>query len=886
MAWCWQRDRRRAVTEDPKPVVAPPTEAPPAEALAAPATQAAAPAGAAPPTPRRAAARPGLAGAALAAIGNVVAWIFAFVVAAGILACGGVGVLVYQVSQNLPDHAHLADLQPAVMTRVHAGDGRVFAEYAIERRIFVPLDAIPARLAEAFVSAEDKTFWTHPGISVPDIVRAAATNAQNWGKKRPVGASTITQQVAKNLLLSNEVSIERKIKEALLSIRLEETLPKQRILELYLNQIYLGFQAYGVASAGLMYFGKSLEDLELHEVAFLAALPKAPNNYNPQRFPERARDRRDWVLGRMLEDGKVTQAEHDAARARPLVVRNRAEAVDTARADYFAEEVRRELLARFGEDSLYRGGLSVRTSLDPELQRAVDAALRQGLVEYDRRHGWRGPVAQVELGAGWEGRLAQLRVPGLGNWQVALVHAIAPDRAEIGFADGTRGIVPLEEMRWAGRTLEEQKVGPRPRTPADVVRPGDAIVVEAVVPAAGAAPPPAGAPRRFALRQVPDVGGAVVALDPHTGRVLAMAGGWSFEASQFNRATQAQRQPGSAFKPFIYLSALEAGVQPNSIILDAPVVVDQGPDQDAWKPGNYGGAGVFHGPTTLRSGLERSLNLMTVRLAMYTGVERMAAIARDFGISERMPPVPSAALGSVETTVLRLTTAYASFANGGMRVTPTLVDRVQDRTGRTIYRSDTRECAQCRDEAWRGQQMPTLPDPRRRITDEFSAYQMVSILEGAIERGTGVRARVPGRMLAGKTGTTNDSVDAWFVGFSPELVVGVWVGFDNPRTLGARETGGAAAVPIFHQVMLHATRGRAASSFRVPHEMTFATVDPKTGLPAEKGITEAFKPDQDPEAPTVPGALGGSAGSAQRSVPMPVPASPGAGASSSGGGIY
>ncbi|MFM8990071.1 MAG: penicillin-binding protein 1A, partial [Alphaproteobacteria bacterium] len=758
------------MTDEPRPASAPPPGAPPAEAAAAPA--ATPQVAEAPPKPRRAGARPGVAAAAFAAIGNVVAWIFAFVVAAGILACGGIGVLVYQVSQNLPDHAHLADLQPSVMTRVHAGDGRVFAEYAIERRIFVPLEAMPARLAEAFVSAEDKTFWTHPGISVPDIVRAAATNAQNWGRKRPVGASTITQQVAKNMLLSNEVSFERKIEEALLSIRLEETLPKRRILELYLNQIYLGFQAYGVASAGLMYFGKSLEDLELHEIAFLAALPKAPNNYNPQRFPERARDRRDWVLGRMLEDGKVTQAEHDAARARPLVVRNRAEAVDTARADYFAEEVRRELMARFGEDSLYRGGLSVRTSLDPELQRVVDAALRQGLVEYDRRHGWRGPLAQVELGAGWEGRLAQLRVPGLGNWQVALVLALAADRAEIGCADGTRGIVPLEEMRWAGRTLEEQKVGPRPRTPADVARPGDAIVVEALVPAAGAAPAAPGAPRRFALRQVPDVGGAVVALDPHTGRVLAMAGGWSFEASQFNRATQAQRQPGSAFKPFIYLSALEAGVQPNSIILDAPVVVDQGPDQGAWKPGNYGGAGVFNGPTTLRSGLERSLNLMTVRLAMYTGVNRMSEIARDFGIADRMPPVPSAALGSVETTVLRLTAAYASFANGGMRVTPTLVDRVQDRTGRTIYRSDPRECAQCRDEAWRGQAMPALPDPRRRITDELSAYQMVSILEGVIERGTGARARVPGRPLAGKTGTTNDSVDAWVVGVSPELVVG------------------------------------------------------------------------------------------------------------------
>ena len=869
MALTRPHDRTPVVNEDPKPAAAQQAAEAPAAPAAAAVQQATSPASA-----RRGAGRPGLAGIAFAAIGNVVAWMFAFVVAAGILACGGMGVLVYQVSQNLPDHAHLADLQPAVMTR--------------ERHEDAPLEAMPSRLAEAFVSAEDKTFWTHPGISVPDIVRAAATNAQNWGKKRPVGASTITQQVAKNLLLSNEVSFERKIKEALLSIRLEETLPKRRILELYLNQIYLGFQAYGVASAGLMYFGKSLEDLELHEIAFLAALPKAPNNYNPQRFPERARERRDWVIGRMLEDGKVTQAEHDAARARPLVVRNRAEAVDTARADYFAEEVRRELLARFGEESLYRGGLSVRTSLDPELQRVVDAALRQGLVEYDRRHGWRGPVAQVELGTGWEGRLAQLRVPGMGSWQMALVHAVAADRAEIGFADGSRGIVPLEEMRWAGRTLEEQKVGPRPRTPADVVRPGDAILVEALVPAAGATPAPPGAPRRFGLRQVPDVGGAVVALDPHTGRVLAMAGGWSFEASQFNRATQAQRQPGSAFKSFIYLSALEAGVQPNSIILDAPVVVDQGPDQDAWKPGNYGGGGVFYGPTTLRAGLEQSRNLMTVRLAMYTGVERMSEIARDFGIAERMPPVPSAALGSVETTVLRLTAAYASFANGGMRVMPTLVDRVQDRTGRTIYRSDGRECGTCREEAWRGQSMPALPDPRRRITDEFSAYQMVSILEGVIERGTGARARVPGRALAGKTGTTNDSVDAWFVGFSPELVVGVWIGFDNPRTLGARETGGAAAVPIFHQVMANAPRGPMASSFRIPREITFATIDPKTGLPAEngKGISEAFKPDQDPDAPPVPGALGGAAGAGQRAMPAPVPVSPGGSSSSSGGGIY
>jgi penicillin-binding protein 1A len=815
----------------------------------------------------------------LGAIGNVFAWLFAFVIAVGILGAGGTGILVYQVSQGLPDHVQLADYQTAVMTRVHAADGRVFAEYATERRLFVPIDAMPPRVVEAFVSAEDKSFWSHPGISVPDIIRAAITNAQYWGQRRPVGASTITQQVAKNFLLSNEVSIERKVKEALLAMRIEEALPKRRILELYVNEIYLGFQAYGVASAALMYFGKSLDQLELHEIAFLAALPKAPNNYNPQRFPDRARDRRDWVLGRMLEDGKVTQAEFDAAKAAPLVVRNRAEALDTARADYFAEDVRRELLARFGEETLYKGGLSVRTSLDPELQRVVDEALRKGMITYDRRHGWRGAYAQVELGGGWQQRLAQVRVPGIGNWQSAVVLAIAADRADVGFADGSRGIVPFDEMRWARRTLEEQRVGNPPRNVGEVVQPGDVIVVEAM--------PGESQPRRFSLRQIPNVGAAVVALDPHTGRVRAMSGGWSFEASQFNRASQAQRQPGSAFKPFVYLAALQSGLPPTTVIMDAPVVVDQGGDQGLWKPGNY--SGQFYGPTTMRTGVELSRNLMTVRLAQNIGLEPVVKIAREFGINERMPPVLSAALGSVETTVIKLTAAYATVVNGGYRVAPTLIDRVQDRTGRTIYRADARECPGCREGGWNGQSMPVLRDERTRVTDELSAYQLLSFLEGVVERGTATAAKGLGRPLAGKTGTSNDAVDTWFVGFSPDLVVGVWFGFDNPRTLGARETGGSIAVPVFRDVMAGALKDRPATPFRIPPGIRFVRVDANTGQPASGGkvVNEAFKPGQEPANSNI-SIIGNTPGIGGPSAPG-APARPGAPpvpASSSGGGIY
>ena len=835
----------------------------PAEAPAAPPP---------PAKPRRARRR------IFGAVGNVFAWLFAFVVALGVLGAGGAGYVVYQVSRGLPDHAQLADYQPAIMTRVHAGAGRVFAAYAIERRLFVPIDAMPPRLVEAFISAEDKSFWTHPGISVPDIIRAAVTNAQHWGQKRPVGASTITQQVAKNFLLSNEVSIERKIKEALLAMRIEEALPKRRIAELYLNEIYLGFQAYGVAAASLMYFGKSLDELSVHEIAFLAALPKAPNNYNPQRYPERAKERRDWVLGRMLDDGKLSAAEYERAKTTPLAVRNRAEALDTARADYFAEDVRRELLARYGEDMLYKGGLSVRASLDPQIQRVVDEALRKGMIAYDRRHGWRGAQAQIALGVGWQQRLQQAgKIPGLGTWQVAAVLSLAADRAELGFADGGRGVLPLEEMRWARRTLEDQRVGNPPRNAGEVVQPGDVVLVEAL--------PGELQPRRFGLRQIPNVGAAAVVLDPHTGRVLAMSGGWSFEGSQFNRASQAQRQPGSAFKPFVYLAALESGLPPTTIILDAPVVVDQGGTQGLWKPSNY--SGQFYGPTPMRIGVELSRNLMTVRLAQNVGLEPVVRIARDFGINERMPPVISAALGSVETTVLKLTAAYAVIVNGGYRVTPTLIDRVQDRTGKTLFRADARECAACAERGWNGQSMPVVADARTRVIDELTAYQMVSILEGVVERGTGARGKIPGRPLAGKTGTSNDAVDTWFVGFSPDLVTGIWFGFDAPRTLGGPETGASVAVPVFRDIMVEALKDRPATPFRIPQGIRLVRIDPATGQPAGSGraITEAFKPGQEPSNSNVNIIGSGPIGASPSSRPgsggstPPVPAS-------SGGGIY
>ncbi|MBM3539256.1 MAG: penicillin-binding protein 1A [Alphaproteobacteria bacterium] len=752
---------------------------------------------------------------------------------------------LWHFGRGLPDYEQLADYQPPVLTRVHAGDGRVLAEFASERRLFVPVEAMPRLAVRTFLSAEDKSFYSHPGVSLPDIARAAVQNLMQratGAARRPVGASTITQQVAKNFLLTNEVTLERKAKEAILALRIERALPKDRILELYLNEIYLGVGAYGVAAAALNYFNKSLDELTIAEAAFLAALPKAPNNYHPQRYPEAARDRRNWVLGRMLEDGVINDGQYQQARAEPLVTRFRGE-TDAVRADYFAEEVRRELLARYGENGLYRGGLSVRTTLDPRLQGIADRALTRGLIAYDRRHGWRGAISRLDTAASdWPVRLSLVpKPPGFpSGWYGAVVLQLSPAGAEIGFADASRGFIPFGEIQWARQRRDEQKLGPPLKSPAEALSVGDVIAVEPLESS------PEGR-RFFALRQIPNIGGGLVALDPHTGRVLAMSGGWSFELSQFNRATQALRQPGSSFKPFVYLAALENGFTPASLVLDAPIVIDQGPGQGKWKPANY--SRNFFGPSPLRVGVEQSRNLMTVRLAQHIGVDKVVDVAHRFDISDNLPSLLSTALGASETTLLRLTTAYAELVNGGYKITPTLIDRVQDRSGKTIYRHDPRLCESCRTEHWPAEPAvlpPALPETRERVVDAATAYQMVSMLQGVVDRGTGRRIKDLNKPLAGKTGTTNSSFDTWFVGFAPDLAVGVFVGFDNPRTLGPNETGASVAVPIFREFMADALRNKPAIPFRQPPGVRLVRVNAQTGLPAQPGerdsIWEAFKP--------------------------------------------
>ncbi|MBF0354646.1 MAG: penicillin-binding protein 1A [Alphaproteobacteria bacterium] len=767
----------------------------------------------------------------------------------GLMAGAGGLALFYHYGRGLPDFAQLADYQPPVSTRIHAGDGRLLTEYAIEKRAFVPIGAIPKRVIDAFLSAEDKSFYTHPGIDPLGILRAVIVNVKNLGgARRPVGASTITQQVAKNFLLTNEVSIERKVKEMILAFRIERAFTKDHILELYMNEIYLGIGAYGVAAAALHYFDKPLDELTLAEAAYLAALPKAPNNYHPQRFPDAAKSRRDWVLERMQEDGVISAAEAEASKAERLVMRPRPDDIYVRGADWFAEEVRRRLAKSYGETTLYKGGLSVRTSLDPRLQVIADRVLRQGLISYDRRHGWRGPLGRVQLGADWTTQLAQVAPPGgIDPWETAIVLAVGENYADIGLIDGQRGRIPWTELHWARPALEEQEVGPSPKRASDVVKPGDVVAVEPVRASADGTAYPA---RSFALRQPPKIEGALVAMDPHTGRVLALSGGFAYARSQFNRATQAMRQPGSSFKPFIYLAALDAGYSPSSLILDAPFVMEQAPGLPKWKPQNY--TGEFYGPSTMRTGIEKSRNLMTVRLAQAIGMDKVADYAQRFGITPNLQPVLSMALGAGETTVLNLTSAYAMIVNGGRRVTPSLIDRVQDRNGKTVYRHDNRRGDGCQAAFWTNQPPPVIPDSREFVTDPLSAYQMISMLQGVVERGTGAIVSQVGKPLAGKTGTSNDFRDAWFMGFSPDFVVGVFTGFDDPLTLGKKETGSAVAAPIFRDFMKEALSDKPATPFRIPPGIRLVRVSHATGRPAAPGekdaILEAFKPDQAPGA--------------------------------------
>jgi penicillin-binding protein 1A len=754
---------------------------------------------------------------------------------------GGVYVF-YKFGRGLPDYKQLADYEPPVMTRVHAGDGRLLAEYAEQQRVFVPQAAMPRRVVRAFLSAEDKNFYYHPGIDPMGIARAVITNVKNIASgKRLVGASTITQQVAKNFLLSADVTIERKVKEAILAFRIERALKKERILELYLNEIYLGFGSYGVAAAALNYFNKSLDTLTIAEAAFLAALPKAPNNYNPFKYPKAARGRRDWVVGRMLDDGVITPKEARIAKLTPLITRKRQE-TEYVKADYFAEHVRRELAGRYGETNLYRGGLVVRTTLNPKFQRIADRALRNGLIAYDRRHGWRGPITNIDASVDWLGALSKIKPPpGMAEWRLAVVREVRDKSADIGIDDGRLGIIPLAEMKWARPWLKGELLGKRVKIPADVLQAGDVIAVQRMFETKDGKPYP---DNLFALRQLPEIEGAIVALDPHTGRVLAMSGGFSYQRSQFNRVVQARRQPGSAFKPFVYLAALEKGFTPSSLILDAPFVIDQGPGLPKWRPANY--TKKFYGPSTMRLGLEKSRNLMTVRLAQTIGIDAISEYAERFGIVKELPKQLSMALGAGETTLLKLTTAYAMLVNGGKKIVPTLIDRIQDRHGKTVFKHDPRQCEKCRAPFWTKQPVPILPDHRKQLADPASAYQMVSMLEGVVQRGTGRRMRDLGKPLAGKTGTTNKALDTWFIGFSPDLAVGVFSGFDTPRSLGRREQGASVSAPIFKEFMKNVLADKPAIPFRIPTGIRLVRVDSVTGRPARPGdkrvILEAFKP--------------------------------------------
>ncbi|MCR6734528.1 MAG: penicillin-binding protein 1A [Afipia sp.] len=785
-----------------------------------------------------------------------------FLFAAGtivfLVGVAGVAGAIWHFSKDLPDYSQLQDYEPPVMTRVHAADGALLGEYSKERRLYLPIQAIPKPVINAFLAAEDKNFYEHGGIDFTGMARAAVLYAQNYGSnRRPQGASTITQQVAKNFLLTNEVSFNRKIKEALLAMRIERTYTKDKILELYLNEIYLGLGAYGIAAASLVYFDKSVNELTIAEASYLAALPKAPAALHPVRNRDRAIERRNYVIDRLLENGWIKPADAVAARKEPLVVTSRTNAAHIFAGEYFAEEVRRDIFERYGEKKLYEGGLSVRTTLDPKLQVMARKSMVAGLVNFDEAQGWRGAQNKIDIAGDWGVKLAEVKsLSDISPWRMAVVLETSDQSARIGFQPGrelggavlkTRdtGLISLDGVRWA-----KAASGPtRFKTPTavtQVLAPGDVIYVDPLLNKDGSK-----VDGQYRLRQVPEVSGAMVAMDPWTGRVVAMVGGFSFDQSQFNRATQAYRQPGSSFKPIVYSTAMDNGYTPSTVVVDAPIEIDQGQGVGVWRPENYS-TGKYYGPTTLRNALIRSLNTVTVRLAQDVGMPLIGEYAKRFGVYDELPNYLSYALGAGETTVMRMVTAYSMFANGGKRVKPTLIDRIQDRYGHTIFKHDQRECRGCdAGDGWKNQPEPTLVDRREQVLDSMTAYQITSMMEGVVQSGTATVVREVGKPVAGKTGTTNDEKDAWFIGFSPDLVVGIYIGYDKPRNLGKGGTGGHLAAPVAKDFLKLALADRPAVPFRVPAGIKLIRVDAKSGMRAGPGdsgrtILEAFKPGTAP----------------------------------------
>ena len=727
--------------------------------------------------------------------------------------------ILWNFSNNIPDYKFLKNYKPPVSSKVYSGNGELVADFSKEKRIFVPYRSIPKNVINAFLSAEDKNFFSHPGVDAKGVIRAIINNIQNiMTSKRLEGASTITQQVAKNFLLTNEVSINRKIKEAILAFRIERALSKERILELYLNQIYLGSGAYGVAAASLEYFDKSIKELNLEEAALLAALPKAPSKYNPYRNIELAKFRRNLVLRNILENGFIDTKTYEKLKESKIKLKKK-ERIFLEDAQYYIEDVRKNIIERLTYDKVYKQGFNVNTPINLELQKIATNSLRLGLIEYDKRKGWRGPISNKDYKLEWHKEFKEFKLEKSIDWDLSIVKKVDQFLAEIETQNGLSGIIEYSDISWTKKQFDE------------ILKPGDIIYTKYI------------GNDKFSLKQIPKINGAIVVMDPFTGRVIALSGGFSFKKSEFNRASQALRQPGSAFKPFVYALALENQYTPSSLVLDAPLVLDQGSDLKMWKPENYGKK--FYGPSTLRSGLEKSRNLMTVRIAQNLGINSIVNFSKELGIYENPEELLSISLGSAETTLLKLTSAYSTFVNGGKLVEPILIDRIQDSEGNTILNNDRRTCINCDQISYTSKIYPKIKDNYKQVFSPQTAYQVTSLLEGVIQRGTGKKLNKLKLNLAGKTGTTNENTDAWFIGFTSNLVIGVYVGMDNPAPLGKFETGSKTALPIFEDFVKKGIKKSDARPFKVSEGITMMVVDSTTGQKAKFSskdtIIEAYK---------------------------------------------
>jgi len=730
--------------------------------------------------------------------------------------------ILWIYSNKLPDYKFLKNYKPAVSSKMYSGNGILVSDFSSEKRIFVPFSAIPPKVINSFLSAEDKNFFKHPGVDAKGILRAVKNNIYNLlNSKRLEGASTITQQVAKNFLLTNEVSIDRKIKEAILAFRIERTLSKERILELYLNQIYLGEGSYGIASASLRYFDKSISELNYSEAALLAALPKAPSKYSPYRNKKLAKYRRNLVLNNLLQNSYIKSEEFQNLIKSEIKLKKR-KTIFLEDARYYLEDVRKNVVNKYGYDRVYKQGFNIKTPLNLELQDIATKSLRYGLLKYDKRKGWRGPLINKKIDKNWKQDLEKFNLEKTLNWNIAIVKRVDKFEAVIETTKEFIGTIQYENINWTRKNLNQ------------LFKIGDVIYVKKI------------SEGNYSLEQLPKANGGIVVMDPYSGRVIAMSGGFSFKNSEFNRVSQALRQPGSAFKPFIYALALENNFTPSSLILDAPVVLEQGEGLKMWKPENYGKK--FYGPSTLRTGVEKSRNLMTVRIAQDLGIDKIISFSKKLNIYENPDELMSISLGSLETTLLKLTSAYCSFVNGGKLVTPIFIDRIQDSEGNTIFNNEKRYCLKCNDISFEGKEIPKIKSNYKQIFSPQTAYQMTSILEGVIKRGTGKNLKDLNLQLAGKTGTTNKNTDTWFIGFTSNLVIGVYVGHDSPKSLGKYETGSKTALPIFKEFVRKSVNNFQARPFKVAKGIKMMVVDANTGkkvhFSTNKTIIESFKKEK------------------------------------------